>query len=114
MNAGRRREWTRDHATLLDDKFYIDPNDTVNGFYRINNETVATNQERFNHRDRFLKLYGVMVMPTDTASASMSDRGPTATMIRAGVRDKELSELELGRYLDATRSHHSIKITMWN
>ncbi len=58
--------------------------------------------------------YGLMVVPTQTASASMTDREPTAEMIRAAIQAKNLNEQDLRRYLDATRAHHSTEITKWN
>lgn len=110
----RSTGWDQDLATLVDDKFYIDSTETSNGFYRMNNETLPVTRERFKDRQRYLVPYGLMVVPTETASASMTDRGPTAAMIQAAIRDKSLNEQELRRYLDATRPHHSTKITMWN
>lgn len=106
--------WDQDLATLVDDKFYIDSNETSNGFYRMNNETLQVTRERFKDRQRYLVPYGVMVVPTQTASASMMDREPTAEMIRASIRDKNLNEQDLQHYLNATRSHHSTEITKWN
>lgn len=106
--------WNQDLATLVDDKFYIDSADVSNGFYRFNNETLPVTRERFKDRHRYLVPYGLMVVPTETASASMIDREPTAEMIQAAVRNKNINEQELQRYLDATRAHHSSKITMWN
>ena len=106
--------WDQDLATLVDDKFYIDPDDTKNGFYRMGNETLAVSRERFKDRQRYLVPYGLMVVPTQTASASMTDREPTAEMIRAAIQAKNLNEQDLRRYLDATRAHHSTEITKWN
>lgn len=106
--------WNQDLATLVDDKFYIDSAETNNGFYRINNETIPVTRERFKDRQRYLVPFGLMVVPTETASASMMDREPTANMIQAAIRDKNLNEQELRRYLDATRHHHSTNITKWN
>ena len=106
--------WNQDLATLVDDKFYIDSAETTNGFYRINNETLPVTRERFKDRQRYLVPFGLMVVPTETASASMTDREPTAEMIQAAVRDKNLNEQQLHHYLDATRAYHSTKITMWN
>lgn len=106
--------WNQDAATLLDDKFYIDPDETKNGFYRIGNETVQVNCERFKDRYRYLVSFGLMVIPTETASASMRDRGPTGGLIQATIKSKNLDEEELRFYLDATRSHHSKEITNWN
>lgn len=106
--------WDQDIATLVDDKFYIDPSETANGYYRMNGKTLPVSQEQFKDRQRYLVPYGLMVIPTQTASASMTDREPTAEMIRAAVRDKNLSEQDLQNYLAATRSHHSIEITRWN
>ena len=99
---------------MVDDKFYIDPDDTKNGFYRMGNETLAVSRERFKDRQRYLVPYGLMVVPTQTASASMTDREPTAEMIQAAVQAKNLNEQDLRRYLDATRAHHSTEITKWN
>lgn len=119
-HEGRRVErnpsmgWYYDLATLVDDKFYIDPNETKNGFYRMANETVAVSRERFKDRQRYLVPYGLMVVPTQTASASMTDREPTVKLIKAAIRDKNLSEQDLRCYLDATRDHHSVEITKWN
>lgn len=110
LNTG----WNQDHATLVDDKFYIDPDETKNGFYRIDNETLPVSLERFKDRHRYLVPFGLMVIPTQTASASMTDREPTAEMIQAAIQAKNLNEQDLRRYLDATRSHHSTEITRWN
>lgn len=106
--------WNQDLATLVDDKFYIDPYETKNGFYRIGNETLAVSRERFKDRRRYLVPFGMMVVPTQTASASMTDREPTAEMIQAAIQSKNLNEQDLQRYLNATRGHHSREITMWN
>ncbi len=106
--------WDQDLATLVDDKFYIDPDETRNGFYRMDNETLAVSRERFKDRQRYLVPYGLMVVPTQTASASMTDRKPTAEMIQAAIQAKNLNEQDLQRYLDATRAHHSSEITKWN
>jgi serine/threonine protein kinase len=106
--------WDRDAATLVDDKFYINPDETKNGFYRMDNETLAVSRERFKDRERYLVPYGLMVVPMQTASASMTDREPTAEMIKAAIQAKNLNEQDLRRYLDATRAHHSTEITKWN
>lgn len=106
--------WNRDLATLVDGSFYIDPNETNNGFIRMNGETLAVTRDRFKDRERYLVPYGFMVVPTQTASASMTDRGPTELMIQSAIRDKDLNELDLKHYLDATRAHHSSEITVRN
>lgn len=106
--------WTQDMGTLVDGNFYIDPVETNNGFYKMGNETVPVNGERFSDRQRYLKPFGLMIIPTQTASARMIDRGPTGDVIRAAVKNKELTEQELQTYLDATRAHHSHEITKWN
>ena len=77
-------------------------------------ETLAVTRDRFKDRERYLVPYGFMVVPTETASASMTDRGPTELMIQSAIRDKDLNELDLRHYLDATRAHHSSEITVWN
>lgn len=106
--------WNQDLATLVDDKFYINPVETANGFYRMNNKTLSVNREQFKDRERYLVPYGLMVVPTQTASASMTDREPTAAMISAAIRDTNLNQPDLKNYLDATRSYHSYEITKWN
>ena len=106
--------WNRDMGTLVDDTFYINPAETNNGFYKMGKETVPVNDERFTDRERYLKPFGLMVVPTQTASATMTDRGPTGELIRAAVQNKELTEQELRTYLNATRTHHSYEITKWN
>lgn len=106
--------WDQDLATLVDGKFYIDPNETTNGFYRMNNETLSVDQMRFKDRQRYLIPFGLMVVPTETASALMTDREPTKEMILAAIRDKNLNEPDLKRYLAATRPHHGNAITMYN
>jgi serine/threonine protein kinase len=109
-NAG----WNQDLATLVDEKFYIDPDETENGFYRMNNETLVVSQKRFKDRQRYLVPYGLIVVPAQTASASMTDREPTAEMIQAAIKAKNLNEQDLQCYLDATRDYHSNEITKWN
>jgi serine/threonine protein kinase len=106
--------WNQDAGTLVDGKFYINPAETKNGFYKMGNETVPVNGERFSDRERYLKPFGLMVVPTQTASAIMNDRGPTGELIRAAVQNKELTEQDLRIYLNATRGHHSYEITKWN
>lgn len=106
--------WDRDMGTLVDGKFYIDPAETNNGFYKMGNETMPVNDERFSDRERYLKPFGLMIVPTQTASACMIDRRPTGELIRAAVKNKQLTEPELRTYLDATRTHHSHEITKWN
>lgn len=106
--------WDRDIGTLVDGKFYINPSETKNGFYRMGNETVSVNDERFRDRERYLKAFGLIVVPTQTASAAMSDRRPTGDLIRAAVQNKALTEQELQSYLEVTRAHHSYEITKWN
>jgi serine/threonine protein kinase len=106
--------WEQDAGTLVDDKFYINPDETINGFYRMDNETLAVTGDRFKDRRRYLVPYGLMVVPTQTASASMTDREPTAEMIKAAIQAKSLNEQDLQRYLNATRAHHSTEITKWN
>lgn len=106
--------YNQDHATLVDNNFYIDPDEIKNGFYRMENETLAVSRKRFKHRQRYLVPYGVMVVPTQTASASMLDREPTAKMIKAAIEAKSLNEKDLRHYLNATRAYHSPEITMWN
>lgn len=104
----------QDFAKLVDDNFYIDPEEVKNGFYRMGSETLEVSRERFKDRQRYLVPYGLMVIPTQTASASMIDRKPTAEMIQAAIKSKNLNEQDLQRYLDATRDHHSTEITQWN
>lgn len=105
--------WKRDTGTLVDGKFYINPAETKNGFYRMGNETVSTSTERFSYRERYLEPFGLIVVPTQTASATMSDRGPTGKLIRAAVQNKELNEQNLQTYLNATRAYHSKEFTKW-
>lgn len=107
-------EWSQDYATLVDDSYYIDPNDVSNGYYRMGNITLQVSRKQFKDRERYLIPYGVMVIPTETASASMLDREPTSNMIHAAIRDQDLKEEELQNYLNATRAHHSAEITKWN
>lgn len=106
--------WNRDLATLVDGSFYIDPNETNNGFFRMNGETLAVTRERFKDRERYLEAYGFMVVPTGTASASMIDRDPTKHLIQAAIRDRDINEMDLNHYLNVTRSYHSSEITMHN
>lgn len=106
--------WNKDIGTLVDGSFYINPTETQNGFYKMGEETVSTNTERFSYRQRYLEPFGLMVVPTETASATMTDREPTGDLIRAAVQNKVLTKQELKTYLDATRQHHSREITKWN
>lgn len=105
--------WNQDMGTLVDGNFYIDPAETRNGYYKMGDETVSTNSERFSDRHRYLEPFGLIVVPTQTASATMTDRGPTGALIRAAVQNKELTEQELKTYLKATNGYHSREITQW-
>ncbi|ARL22909.1 hypothetical protein BOC48_07160 [Burkholderia pseudomallei] len=106
--------WEQDAAMLVDDSFYINPNEVDNGYYRERSGTTRVNSERFKERYRYLVPYGVMVVPTETASAGMSDRTPTSNLIQAANRDRKLEEVELKAYLDATAPHHSVELTKFN
>ena len=106
--------WKQDSGTLVDGKFYINPAETRNGFYKMGDETLSANSERFSYRQRYLEPFGLIVVPAQTASATMNDRRPTGELIRAAVQNKELTEQELRTYLNATRAHHSYEITKWN
>lgn len=99
---------------LVDDSFYINPNEVDNGYYREKIGTIRVNSARIKERYRYLVPYGVMVVPTDTASAVMSDRTPTSNLIQAAIRDRKLEEVELKAYLDATGPHHSVELTKFN
>ena len=68
--------WDQDLATLVDDKFYIDPDDTKNGFYRMGNETLAVSRERFKDRQRYLVPYGLRCY-TNANSLCINDRSRT-------------------------------------
>lgn len=106
--------WNQDIGTLVDGKFYINPAETQNCFYKMGSETVPVTQERFNERYRYLVPFGLIIVPTQTASACMTDREPTGDLIRTAIQNKKLTEQELLTYLNATRSHHSYEITKWN
>lgn len=106
--------WEDDYATLVDGKFYINPTDIDNGYYRVKNETYKVDWERFKDRYRFLIPYGVMIVPTQTASAVMTDRIPTSNLINSSIQAQDLLTADLDHYLDATRAHHSFEITKYN
>jgi hypothetical protein len=106
--------WEYDEATLVDGKFYIDPSEIENGYYRYKNQTYNVDWERFKERRRFLIPYGVMIVPTQTASAVMIDRTPTSNLINASILEQDLPPADLKQYLDDTRRHHSVEITKYN
>lgn len=114
INRPSTAGWEYDYAKLVDDQFYIDPSKTKNGYYRMNGQVIGASRDRFKDRQRYLVPYGLIIVPTQTASASMTDRAPTSNLIKAAIRDKDLKENELTTYLNATRNYHSDKITMWN
>lgn len=107
-------DWKDDIATLMDGKFYINPAEIENGYYRIKDKTYKVEWERFKDRRRFLVPYGVMIVPTQTASAVMYDHTPTSNLIYASIQAQDLPLADLTQYLDATRHHHSSEITMYN
>jgi hypothetical protein len=115
--VGKRKStkgWSQDFGVLLDEKFYIDPNETQNGFYKIDGNVVKVSDERFKERYRYLVPFAMMIVPTETATACMNDRKPTGELIRATIEKKTIDAEDLRSYLNATRSHHSTEITKWN
>ncbi|WP_080416166.1 protein kinase domain-containing protein [Burkholderia ubonensis] len=106
--------WDEDAAVLVDELFYINPDETINGYYREKAGTTRTSPERFKERYRYLIPYGVMVVPTETASAGMLDRHPTSKLIQSAIRHRKLAEEELKDYLEATQPHHSVELTKFN
>lgn len=103
----------RDFATIVDDDFYIDSDEIQNGYYRLNGKTESVDRARFRDRWRELIPFGIMVIPMQTASASMNDRAPTAGLINACIQAGEIPSDALETYLKATRDHHSAEITRW-
>ncbi|MCA8287311.1 protein kinase domain-containing protein [Burkholderia vietnamiensis] len=106
--------WEQDLGILVDDSFYISPNETNNGYYQEKSGTIRVDATRFKERYRYLVPYGVMVVPTETASAVMLDRNPTSNLIQAVMRDQKLTDEELRTYLSATQRHHSTELTKFN
>ncbi len=103
-----------DVATLMDGKLYIDQAAIRNGYYRFQGTTHHVDLERFRDRQRYLVSYGLMIVPTGTASATMVDRDPTSRLILASIDAKTLRKVDLDLYVKATRSHHSLDITKYN
>jgi hypothetical protein len=106
--------WEQDMAVLVDDRFYISPNDTTNGYYRETSGTVTVTPERFRDRYRYLVPYGVLVVPTETASAGMLDREPSSNLIHSAILERTLTDEALKIYLTATQPYHSPELTKFN
>ena len=104
----------RDYATIVDQNYYIDPNLTNSGYIRLGGKIIQADRIRFQDRVRYLKPFGLMVVPTETASASMNDRLPTAEFIASSVHAGKFVEENLKTYLNKTRAHHSPEITSRN
>lgn len=113
IKRGSIEGWKEDVATLVDDKYYVDPNSTANGYIKMRGQTVAITADRFQDRIRYLVPWGIIVVPKQTATAVMSDRGPTSDFIQAIIKNGKLSETDLKEYLRITRGQHSREITMY-
>jgi len=105
--------WTIDQAVLVDDSFYVDPDETRNGYYREEGETVQVNRVRFKDRIRHLVQSAVMVVPNDTATAIMINRQPSIDLIQSTMTNRQITDTDLRAYLNATRGEVSQEIKKW-
>ncbi|MFP3588572.1 protein kinase [Paraburkholderia sp. SIMBA_055] len=102
--------WTTDQAVLVDDSFYLDPDETRNGYYRDEGGTVHVTSERFKDRTRHLVQSALLVVPNDTATAVMIDRQPSVDLIQSTVKKRQITDTDLRTYLTATRGQVSPEI----
>jgi eukaryotic-like serine/threonine-protein kinase len=103
-----------DWAILMDERLYLDPDETRNGYVLTGGRPLQVSSDRFKARCRFVVPYGVMIVPRDTASADMVDREPTSELMRAAIKSKNLQPVDLKNYLNATRRYHSRVLTNFN
>jgi eukaryotic-like serine/threonine-protein kinase len=102
--------WEKDEATLVDEIFYVDPEEVRNGYYRDGRETIPVEPERFKTRIRHLTESAVMIVPNGTATAVMASRDPSVDLIQSALKNRNLAEADLKAYLRATRGHLSQEI----
>ncbi len=103
----------KDYAVLVDDAFYVNPDETRNGYYREGVETIRVDASRFKDRVRHLSRWAVMVVPNDTATAIMTNRQPSVDLIQSAVTNGEITDIALNAYLKATHGEVSREITKW-
>jgi serine/threonine protein kinase len=105
--------WITDYATQWNGR-YIDHNETSNGYYEFNNDVIEVNRESFQDRIRHLHKYAYIIIPKGTASACMTDRGPTEMFLKSVVKFGGITDAALQEYLAETRGFHSTDITKYN
>lgn len=107
------QEWSTDLAVYWNGR-YIDYKETKNGYYEFEGEVLTVDRESFSDRSRNLQKYAYIIVPLGTATAVMMDRMPTEKLLKAIVEHSDITDSALKEYLDATKSHHSTEIIMYN
>jgi eukaryotic-like serine/threonine-protein kinase len=113
ISRGSTEGWTKDLAALVDNSFYVNPDETRNGYYRAEGQTIPVTSSRFKDRFRHLVQSAVMVVPNGTATAVMQDRQPSIDLIESTVKNRQIVDSNLDIYLTATRGQVSREITDW-
>jgi serine/threonine protein kinase len=105
-------EWLTDTAVFWNGS-YIDPDETKNGYYEINGESIPVDRGLFLDRMRHLQKFAYIVVPEGTPTAYMMDREPTQRLLASIIESSEITTFALEKYLKETRGNLHPEITKY-